>query len=80
MEHDDAEARIADLERQLAEQKRIAELEHQLAQAKSDANAGGPPDDEPPRRYAQDLFESLKSGQAFGWPTPDKTLRNCGRR
>jgi hypothetical protein len=34
MDQDDPEKRIAELERQLAEQKRIAELEHQIAQAK----------------------------------------------
>jgi hypothetical protein len=35
MEYDDAQRRIADLERQLAEQKRIAELERQLAETNS---------------------------------------------
>ena len=34
MDEDDPEQRIAELERQLAEQKRIAELERQIAQAK----------------------------------------------
>lgn len=34
-DNDDPEARIADLERQVAEQKRIAELERQLAEAKA---------------------------------------------
>ena len=34
---DDPEKRIAELERQLAEQKRIAELERQLAEAKAAA-------------------------------------------
>ncbi|WP_293314629.1 hypothetical protein [Mycobacterium sp.] len=38
MDADDPEQRIAELERQLAEQKRIAALERQLAEAKA---AGG---------------------------------------
>lgn len=37
MESDDPEKRIADLERQVAEQKRIADLERQLAEAKAAA-------------------------------------------
>jgi uncharacterized coiled-coil protein SlyX len=37
MEQQDAERRIAELERQLAQQKRIAELERQLADAKAAA-------------------------------------------
>jgi hypothetical protein len=44
---DDAEQRIAELERQLAQQRRIAELERQLAEAKAAAGeddaAGRPP-------------------------------------
>lgn len=40
MDQQDAEQRIADLERQLAQQKRIAELERQLADARAGAGAG----------------------------------------
>ncbi len=63
MDADGAEKRIADLERQLAEQKRIAELEHQLAEAK--AAAGQDPDDHA-RQYAQSLWEGLRSGGPAG--------------
>src|SRR6516165_1584255 len=38
MDQDDRKQRIADLERELAQQKRIAELECQLAQAKAAAH------------------------------------------
>jgi hypothetical protein len=55
MGQEDPEERIAELERQLAEQKRIAELEHQLADAKRAAGQVGvaqpvpPPTPGPPR-------------------------------
>jgi hypothetical protein len=42
MEQQDAEQRIAELERQLAQQKRIAELERQLANAKAAAGDAQP--------------------------------------
>ena len=73
------ERRIAELERQLAEQKRIAELERQLADAKAaahgdqvvtqpapfsdvQAGAGRGSVDEHARRYAQALWEGLRTG------------------
>ncbi|ORV85971.1 hypothetical protein AWC11_18895 [Mycobacterium interjectum] len=59
MDADDPEKRIADLERQLAEQKRIAELERQLAEAKA---AAGQDTDDRARQYAQSLWEGLRSG------------------
>jgi hypothetical protein len=43
MDRDDAEKRIAELERQLAEQKRIAELERQIADAKETAHGQSVP-------------------------------------
>jgi len=48
MDQDDPEKRIAELERQLAEQKRIAELERQLAEAKRAAGQVGDPQPVPP--------------------------------
>jgi hypothetical protein len=73
MEQQDAEQRIAELERQLAQQKRIAELERQLADAKAGSGAPAPEPspvsaaemaaiDEHARRLAQAL---LSDG---GWP------------
>src|SRR5262245_33341271 len=44
---DDPEKRIAELERQLAEQKRIAELERQLADAKAAARQDHPAEQPP---------------------------------
>jgi len=61
MDFEDPEKRIADLERQLAEQKRIAELERQLAEAKV---ARGP--DDGARQYAESLWEGLRSGGPAG--------------
>ena len=79
---DDAEKRIAELERQLAQQRRIAELERQLAEAEAAAgedDAGGQPPpfsdaqaagqdgaDEHARRYAQALFDGLRTGGPAG--------------
>jgi hypothetical protein len=69
MDAEDPEKRIAELERQLAEQKRIAELERQLAEAKAAAGqnhdaAQGP--DERARRYAESLWEGIRSGVPAG--------------
>ena len=72
MENDDAEKRIADLERQLAEQKRIAELERQLADAKSATGQGvsveqsGDPAAQRGLNYAQAMFDGLRTGRATG--------------
>jgi hypothetical protein len=81
MDSDDPEDRIAELERQLAEQKRIAELERQLAEAKAarQAQAGSQaphvPDapgaagwsgEERARQYAEGLWEGLRSGGTAG--------------
>jgi hypothetical protein len=63
MDADDPQQRIAELERQLAEQKRIAELERQIAEAK--AAAGQDPDDRT-RQYAESLWEGLRSGCPVG--------------
>ncbi len=63
MDADDAEKRIADLERQLAEQKRIAELERQLADAKA---AAGQETDDRARQFAESLWEGLRSGGPAG--------------
>lgn len=63
MDADDAEKRIADLERQLADQKRIAELERQLADAKA---AAGQDTDDRARQYAESLWEGLRSGGPAG--------------
>ncbi|OBA74177.1 hypothetical protein A5641_28620 [Mycobacterium sp. 1554424.7] len=65
---DDPEQRIADLERQLAEQKRIAELERQLAEAKAavqnrETAQGG---DDRARQYAESVWEGLRSGGPAG--------------
>jgi uncharacterized membrane protein YgdD (TMEM256/DUF423 family) len=67
MNPDDPEDRIAQLERQLAEQKRIAELERQLAEAKAarQAEAGGSGEDRA-RQYAEGLWEGLRSGGTTG--------------
>jgi hypothetical protein len=77
MDADDPESRIAELERQLAEQKRIAELERQLAEAKaarqaqvgwqapnfSDAQAtAGRGGEDRAHEYAEALWEGLRSG------------------
>jgi hypothetical protein len=81
MDSDDPEDRIAELERQLAEQKRIAELERQLAEAKAarqaqagwqaphfpDAQAAaGRGGEDRARQYAEGLWESLRSGGPAG--------------
>jgi cell division septum initiation protein DivIVA len=61
-DNDDPEARIAELERQVAEQKHIAELERQLAEAKAAADQYQDADDAG-RGYAQSLVEGLRTGQ-----------------
>lgn len=82
MDNDDPEARIAELERQLAEQKRIAELERQLAEAKAAAGerpvdaqqfyfstaqaSGDPGAEERARRFAESLWEGLRTGAPAG--------------
>jgi hypothetical protein len=81
MDSDDPEDRIAELERQLAEQKRIAELERQLAEAKAArqaqegwqaspspdaATAAGWGDEDRARQHAESLWESLRSGGPAG--------------
>ncbi|WP_156664499.1 hypothetical protein [Mycobacterium sp. 852002-51057_SCH5723018] len=73
MEQQDADQRIAELERQLAQQKRIAELERQLADAKA---ASGAPVPEPPLisaaqmaaidEHAHRLAQALLANR--GWP------------
>jgi hypothetical protein len=65
MDAEDPEKRIADLERQLAEQKRITELERQLAEAKAAAgqNQGAAQGrDDRARQFAESLWEGLRSG------------------
>jgi hypothetical protein len=80
MDADDPESRIAELERQLAQQQRIAELERQIAEAKAATGRefaeGQPPSnaqadavqdaDQRARQYAQAMWEGLQSGTA--WP------------
>lgn len=82
MDSDDPEKRIAELERQLAEQKRIAELERQLAEAKAAADpnraegqspsfftvqtGAGQGADDRARQYAESLWEGLRSGGPVG--------------
>jgi hypothetical protein len=82
MDSGDPEQRIAELERQLAEQKRIAELERQLAEAKAAANqnhvGGRPPGlsgaqanaaqggDDRARQYAESLWDGLRFGGPAG--------------
>jgi hypothetical protein len=80
MDADDPEARIAELERQIAEQKRIADLERQLSEARAarEAQAGwqAPPlpgsqaaagwDEDRARQYAESLWEGLRSGGPGG--------------
>jgi hypothetical protein len=88
MDSDDPEKRIADLERQLAEQKRIAELERQVAEAKAAADqmrVGGQPPrffaaqtdaapgaDDRARQYAESLWEGLRSGGPAGPGRPSE--------
>ncbi|MGO9382275.1 MAG: hypothetical protein ACLP4W_09295 [Mycobacterium sp.] len=55
MDQEGPEARIAELERQLAQQKRIAELESQLADAKAAAGVAQPVEQPSPVRLAQAL-------------------------
>jgi hypothetical protein len=57
--------RIAELERELAQQRRIAELERQLTEAKAaagDDRVG----DEQASRFAQSLLEDLQTGEPSG--------------
>jgi len=82
MDDDDPQKRIAELERQLAEQKRIAELERQIAEAKAAANrnradaqpsfffdaqsVGGQGTDDRARQFAESLWEGLRTGAPAG--------------
>ncbi|MFZ1175841.1 MAG: hypothetical protein WAO15_06140, partial [Mycobacterium sp.] len=68
MDSDDPEKRIAELEHQPAAQKRIAELERQLAQAKAATGQDdvAEPADDHALRYAQALWEGLRSGEPTG--------------
>jgi hypothetical protein len=59
---DDPERRIAELERQLAQQKRIAELERELARARAAAGADQPGRDSAAADHnAQSLLDGLRS-------------------
>ncbi len=69
MDQDDPEQRIADLERQLADQRRIADLERQLAEAKASAREEP---DEHAQRFAQALFEGLQTGGRSGPDGPSE--------
>ncbi len=68
MDADDPENRIAELERQLAQQRRIAELERQIAEAKAAAGSSeaGEDADGHARRYAEGLWAGLASGGPVG--------------
>ncbi len=69
MDQDDAERRIAELERQLAEQKRIAELERQLADARAADRA------EPATGW-QDASDRGRPGpEEFTFDSPEKHVR-----
>jgi Protein of unknown function (DUF3060) len=72
MDQDDPEKRIAELERELAEQKRIAELERQLAAAKAAAARHDHVGEQPPAFSeaqpgvapdAQALLDALRTGE-----------------
>jgi hypothetical protein len=68
MDQDDPERRIAELERQLAEQKRIAELEHQIAQANAAAHGQDAPMQPPPQWPGRPPSPSAPhSGQLSGF-------------
>jgi hypothetical protein len=69
VDQDDPEQRIADLERQLANQRRIADLERQLAEAKAAAREEP---DEHAQRFAQALFEGLQPGAPSGPDGPSE--------
>jgi hypothetical protein len=62
---EDPQKRIAELERELAQQRRIAELERQLAEAKAAAGDHGAADEQA-NRYAQSLLEDLRGGEPSG--------------
>jgi hypothetical protein len=80
VDHQDPEQRIAELERQLAEQQRINELQQRLADAQAASGqpwsvnppmqSGGPfPEaDQNAREYAQNLLNSLRSGNPNAVP------------
>jgi hypothetical protein len=72
MDHDDPEQRIADLERQLANQRRIADLERQLAEAKAAAREEP---DEHAQRFAQALRQGLQTGGRSGPDGPSEPER-----
>jgi hypothetical protein len=91
MDNDDPEARIAELERQVAEQKRIAELERQLAEAKAASGQYQDADQAPryfnvqghsgaaddARRYAESLIETINTGHS---PAPNSAHWQKPRR
>jgi hypothetical protein len=74
MDAEHPEERIAELERQLAEQKRIAELQRQIAEARAAAGQGGPEGLTSPgqdaydgaRQYAEAVWEGLRSSAPVG--------------
>jgi hypothetical protein len=82
---EDSETRIAELERELAQQRRIAELERQLAEAKAAAGGAAPtePSSPPPDasltvadphlidEHARRLAEALRAERDHGSPPPD---------
>ncbi|WP_156746056.1 hypothetical protein [Mycobacterium sp. 1423905.2] len=81
MNDDDPEQRIAELERQLANERRIAELERELAEAKAAAGqhrvqsvdgsrAHTPVDDERARQFADELLEGMRTGASPGLEGP----------
>jgi hypothetical protein len=84
MDQQDAEQRIAELERELAQQKRIAELERQLAEAK--AAGGGPAPDPSPvsgeqlaaiDEHARRLAQALLAERAGSAGPPAAPLREA---
>jgi hypothetical protein len=64
MDEETPETRIAELERQLAEQKRIAELERQLAEARAAAGAGATAPPQAAERVAEIMRLAASGGQA----------------
>ncbi|MGZ4577369.1 MAG: hypothetical protein ACXVX1_06550 [Mycobacterium sp.] len=75
MDLEDSEKRIAELERQLAQQKRIAELERQLAEAKvaaGEARSAGP---SPPFQAVEPVAErGLVGVGRGGFGTPGRRI------
>lgn len=64
MDSDDPETRIAELERQLAQQKRIAELKHQLAEAKAAPGHGKAAN--PGRQASRQRPQRKPAGRNYG--------------